>query len=227
MDPAWQALCLAFEQSAAGRGLHAFLQARGAAGAVIYPPQPLRALQLTALADVRVLIVGQDPYHGPDQADGLAFSVAQGQRIPPSLRNIFKELQRDLGLAPPRHGSLEAWAQRGVLLINTCLTVEQGQPASHAGAGWERLTDDLIQAVAARGQPCVYLLWGAHAQQKAGLIRQAAAAQAAQALILQANHPSPLSALRGPRPFIGCGHFRRAADWLAGHGQRLDWALPA
>jgi uracil-DNA glycosylase len=169
-------------------------------------------LELTPLEAVRVVILGQDPYHGPGQAEGLAFSVAPGVRPPPSLRNIFKELQRDLGLPPPTSGSLVRWAEQGVLLLNTCLTVEQAAPASHAGQGWEVLTDDLIKACSADLNPKVFLLWGAHAQRKASLI------DGGRHLVLSANHPSPLSASRAPAPFIGCGHFREANGWLQSQG---------
>ncbi len=208
----WQALLLDFLQSPEGAALQSFLQTRLRAGAVIYPPQPFKALELTALKDVRVVILGQDPYHGAGQAEGLAFSVARGVKIPPSLRNIFKERQRDLGIAPAAHGSLQAWASQGVLLLNTTLTVEDGQPASHAKQGWDRLTDALIQACAAKPDPLVIMLWGAHAQAKHALIAQCNADQ--RHLVLTANHPSPLSALRAPTPFIGCGHFSAAQRFL-------------
>lgn len=187
----------------------------------------MRALQLTPLPEVRVVILGQDPYHGLGQAEGLAFSVQPGVQAPPSLRNIFKEMRDDLGLQPPMSGSLQAWARRGVLLLNTSLTVEEGQAGSHAKCGWEALTDALIQAVAARPQACVFMLWGAHAQTKAPLITQASAAHVAPRLLLQANHPSPLSALRGPTPFMGCRHFSQARNWLESQNLPLDWSLEA
>lgn len=195
------------------------IEARQRAGAAIYPAQPLRALELTPLSECRVVILGQDPYHGPGQADGLAFSVPPGQKLPPSLRNIYKELQRDLGLAPAAHGHLGSWAQRGVLLLNTALTVENGQAAAHAGWGWEALTEALIQTAAADERPKAFLLWGAHAQSKRPLI------QGGRHLVLEANHPSPLSALRPPRPFIGCGHFGTVQRWLAAQGQHWDWSV--
>jgi uracil-DNA glycosylase len=220
VDPGWQPVVDAWGRSPAGQGLLAYLAQRQAAGALIYPPEPLRALRLTPLAATRVVILGQDPYHGPGQAEGLAFSVPEGVKVPPSLRNIFKELQRDLGQPLPLNGHLGAWAARGVLLLNTCLTVEDGAPASHAKRGWEALTDALIEAAARDDKsPKVFMLWGAHAQAKAGLI----AAAGPQHLLLQANHPSPLSATRGPTPFIGCGHFSQAAAWLAARGAGLDW----
>ncbi|KQP17176.1 uracil-DNA glycosylase [Pseudorhodoferax sp. Leaf267] len=223
----WKPVVDGFLAGAVGQKLQALLVARHAAGATIYPPEPLRALRLTPLHAVRAVILGQDPYHGTGQAEGLAFSVAPGVRPPPSLRNIFKELQRDLGQPLPASGSLLPWAERGVLLLNTSLTVEEGRPASHAKQGWESLTDALIAHVAAHASPCAYLLWGAHAQAKAPLIARTAQDQGRQALVLQANHPSPLAALRPPVPFIGCGHFGQAQRWLAGQGQDLDWRLPA
>jgi uracil-DNA glycosylase len=201
----WQPLVEDFLNSTSGQQLQAFLQTRLQQGAVIYPPQPFKALELTALKDVRVVILGQDPYHGAGQAEGLAFSVAQGVKIPPSLRNIFKERQRDLSIPPAAHGSLKSWAQQGILLLNTTLTVEEGQPASHAKRGWESLTDRLIEACASKREPVAFLLWGAHAQAKQPLI--AAHNVNARHLVLTANHPSPLSALRSPEPFLGCGHF--------------------
>lgn len=214
----WSPLTDDFWASTAGQSLLGFLRQRLASGALIYPPRPLRALELTPLAQVRVVILGQDPYHGPGQAEGLAFSVAPGVRIPPSLRNMFKELQRDLGLQTPAHGSLVRWAQQGVLLLNTCLTVEDGQPASHAGQGWEVLTDAVIRRCSESGPPKVFLLWGAHAQKKLGLI------DGDRHRVLCANHPSPLSASRGPVPFIGSGHFRAVNHWLTAQGgSAIDW----
>ena len=213
--PGWQALVSSFFASDQGLGLLAFLQQRLDAGAVVFPPLPLRALLLTPPQEVRVVILGQDPYHGRGQAEGLAFSVAPGVQFPPSLRNIFKELQRDLGTPFPAQpqpgGSLVQWARKGVLLLNTCLTVEEGQPASHSGKGWELLTDAIIRQVSQDAQPSVFMLWGAHAQSKRVLI------DANRHLVLTANHPSPLSALRPPLPFIGCGHFSQARAWRAAH----------
>jgi uracil-DNA glycosylase len=209
--PGWQALVAPFFESSSGLNLLSFLRQRLADGASIFPPKPLRALELTPPEDVRVVILGQDPYHGRGQAEGLAFSVAPGVALPPSLRNIFKELQRDLGELPPIFpqpgGSLERWARHGVLLLNTCLTVEEGQPASHAGKGWDVLTDAVIARVSRGVRPVVFMLWGAHAQSKRALI------DVSRHLVLCANHPSPLSALRPPVPFIGCGHFSQAKAW--------------
>ena len=213
--PGWQSSVDGFFASSVGQGLLKFLQQRLDAGAVVFPPLPLRALQLTSPQEVRVVILGQDPYHGRGQAEGLAFSVAPGVQFPPSLRNIFKELQRDLGTPfpgqPQPGGSLVQWARKGVLLLNTCLTVEEGLPASHSGKGWELLTDAIIRQVSQDDQPTVFMLWGAHAQSKRPLI------DAGRHLVLTANHPSPLSALRPPLPFIGCGHFSQARAWRDAH----------
>lgn len=207
----WQPVTDAFFASSSGQKLLGFLGGRLAGNAVIFPPRPLRALELTPPEAVRVVILGQDPYHGRYQAEGLAFSVAPGVPLPPSLRNIFKELQRDLGTPPPQFpepgGSLVRWANDGVLLLNTCLTVEEGHPASHAGQGWEALTDAVIRQVSAGDHSVAFLLWGAHAQTKRALI------DASRHKVLLANHPSPLSALRPPLPFIGCGHFSQLREW--------------
>ena len=207
----WQPVVNEFFASATGHKLLAFLRQRLDAGAAIFPPKPLRALKLTSAQNVRVVILGQDPYHGRGQAEGLAFSVAPGVALPPSLRNIFKELQRDLGTPPPKFpvpgGSLVNWATHGVLLLNTCLTVEEGSAASHAGKGWEVLTDSIIRQVSAGAQPALFMLWGAHAQSKRALI------DGGRHKVLLANHPSPLSAVRPPLPFIGCGHFSQAREW--------------
>ncbi len=224
----WQPITASFRASAQGAALIAKVEAARQAGDTIFPSDVFAALHLTRRAQIKVLILGQDPYHGPGQAHGLAFSVRPGVAIPPSLRNIRKEIQRDLGLVPPAHGCLQAWAERGVLLLNTVLTVQSGAAASHAGWGWELLTDALISAVAADAGPKVFMLWGAHAQRKAPLIEQAAhqsGGDATRHLILQSNHPSPLSATRGPVPFVGNGHFGKASDFWQQKGQRLDWSL--
>jgi len=209
----WRPAVEEFLASGEGERLAAFIRARLDAGAVIYPPHPLRALELTPLASVHAVVLGQDPYHGPGQAEGLAFSVADGVKPPPSLRNIFKELGQ-----APETGSLTHWARSGVLLLNAVLTVEEGQPAGHAKKGWEALTDRLLALVAATASPCVYLLWGVHAQAKAELIRTHAAEYGREILVLQSNHPSPLSARRPPVPFLGSGCFRQAREWLAQRG---------
>jgi uracil-DNA glycosylase len=220
----WRAALGPVIASAPLRKLGGLLEAEEAAGKTIYPPAEARlaALALTPLPAVKIVILGQDPYHGPGQAHGLAFSVPRGVPVPPSLRNIFKEQEADLGLPRPAHGHLESWARQGVLLLNTVLTVEAGQAASHQGKGWETFTDAAIRAVAERPSPCVYLLWGSHARAKAQLIREA---MGGPHLILEAPHPSPLSAHRG---FLGCRHFSRANAFLEEQGQpAIDWRLPA
>lgn len=214
-DTDWRPVVDAWAASPAGQKLQAFLEQRAAAGATLYPPEPLRALTLTPLANTRVVILGQDPYHGPGQAEGLSFSVPEGVPFPPSLRNIFKEIQRDLGKPFPPNGSLVRWAEGGTLLLNAVLTVEDGQPASHANQGWEALTDALMKAAAEDPAPKVFMLWGSYAQAKAPLIEAAHQGH----LVLKANHPSPLSALKPPRPFIGCGHFSTAKAWLEERGR--------
>lgn len=217
----WQPLLQGWRASTAGQALVKAVDARVAAGATVYPAHVFRALELTPLAQVRVLILGQDPYHGPGQAEGLAFSVPVGQKPPPSLRNIFKELHRDLGLAPPSHGSLLPWARQGVLLLNTSLTVEDGLAGSHAKFGWQALTDAICLAAAEDPEPKVFMLWGAHAQSKTLLVARHAHR------VLACNHPSPLSALRPPLPFVGCGHFGEANRFLRGAGRpAVDWLLP-
>ena len=184
----------------------------------IYPP-PLdifNALKLTAYEDVKVVLLGQDPYHGAGQAQGLCFSVAEGVRQPPSLQNIFKELRNDLGYDPPASGSLVKWAQNGILLLNTVLTVREGQANSHKGKGWEQFTNSVIQLLNEREQPLVFLLWGANAKAKRELISNP------RHLILQAAHPSPLSATNG---FFGCRHFSRSNEFLRQYGKEVDWSL--
>ncbi len=200
--------------------LKAFLVAEKAAGKRIFPKgsEWFRALDLTPLNKVRVVILGQDPYHGPGQAHGLCFSVPPGVRPPPSLINIFKELESDLGLPRPNHGHLEHWARQGVLLLNSVLTVESGLAASHKDRGWERFTDAVIRLVNAQSQPTVFLLWGSYAQKKAAFV------DASRHLILKAAHPSPLSAHNG---FLGCKHFSQANAFLEAQGQAaIDWSLP-
>lgn len=201
--------------------LDAFLHSRLDAGASIYPRHVFRALEELSPAQVRVVILGQDPYHGPGQAQGLAFSVPDTCATPPSLRNILNELARSYPDRPRRtRNDLSDWTAQGVLLLNTCLTVEEGKAGSHARRGWEVVTDAILRAVAAAPQPKVFMLWGNPAQAKQALIEQ----QSTPRLILRANHPSPLSALRPPRPFIGCGHFTQANAWLNTHGDiSIDW----
>ena len=200
--------------------LKAFLAAEKAARKTIYPHSSdwFRAFELTPLDEVRVVILGQDPYHGPGQAHGLCFSVREGVKPPPSLVNIYKELAQDLGVTPVNHGHLEAWARQGVLLLNTSLTVEEGNAGSHRGKGWEAFTDRAIETVNAEAPPCVFLLWGSHARQKKALVDQK------RHLVLESPHPSPLSAHRG---FFGNHHFSRANAFLAEHGRSpVDWQLP-
>lgn len=199
-----------------------WLREQEAAGKAIYPPRGhrLRALELTPLDSVRAVILGQDPYHGAGQAHGLSFSVPQGVRPPPSLQNIYKELRADLGVEPPAHGNLESWARAGVLLLNACLTVEEGQPTSHSGRGWEAITDALVAAVAERAEPSVFILWGSHAQKKASRI---SALRSGRHLLIQSAHPSPLSAHRG---FFGSRPFSRANAFLESAGRgAIDWRL--
>jgi uracil-DNA glycosylase len=191
-----------------------FLSQRVSDGACIFPAHPLHALELLQPANVKVVILGQDPYHGPDQAQGLAFSVPDTCRCPPSLRNMFTELRREYPDTPERPShDLTRWARQGVLLLNTVLTVEAGKPTSHARKGWEGVTDALIRHVAALPQPKVFMLWGNPAQRKQQLIDHPDRNH-----VLCANHPSPLSARRPPVPFIGCDHFRLANDWLIQNG---------
>lgn len=221
---AWRSLTTTFADSAMGRRLCEEVDARRNAGAEIFPKCPLRALPEGGPAAVRVVILGQDPYHGPGEAEGLAFSVPQGVKPPPSLRNIHRELADDLGLPMPGHGSLAAWVERGVLLLNTSLTVELDRPASHARLGWESLTDALVQAVAETSECCVFLLWGAHAQAKTRLIESAGRGRT---VVLACNHPSPLSARRPPVPFLGSRPFSRANAALVSAGiAPIEWALP-
>jgi uracil-DNA glycosylase len=220
LPASWRPVVERWRQSPTGRSLETFIDARLADGAVVYPADPLRALRATPLERTRVVILGQDPYHGAGQAEGLAFSVPAGVRIPPSLRNMFKELQRDLGGPLPACGHLEHWATQGVLLLNATLTVEDGRPASHARRGWEALTDEIVLVAARDERPKVFLLWGLPARAGAARIEAASARH----LVLQANHPSPLSATRDPLPFIGCGHFARAQAFVRAHsGEPFDW----
>jgi uracil-DNA glycosylase len=227
LAPAWQAVLGADEVKCALDRLSAMLAQRLRSAAVIYPTQPFRALESLTPQAVRVVILGQDPYHGAGQAQGLAFSVPDGLARPPSLRNILTEIELEYPDDPSQlvlkpnadHNDLSRWVRQGVLLLNTALTVEDGLPASHAGKGWETVTDALIQAVAQDSSPKVFMLWGAHAQTKQDLI-----ASQPQHLILMCNHPSPLSARRGALPFIGCGHFKAANAWLLQRNlQVIDW----
>jgi len=220
LHPSWAAHVGAYLERAEMQALAAFLRAEKAAGKRIHPPgrQMFAALDAVPFDAVRVVILGQDPYHGPGQAHGLSFSVPPGIAIPPSLLNIFKEIQRDLGLAMPRHGCLQHWASQGVLLLNAVLSVEEGRAGSHAGKGWEGFTDAIIGALSREREGLVFLLWGSYAQKKGELIDRQ------RHCVLKAPHPSPLSAHRG---FLGCGHFGKANRWLQGLGSPpIDWSLP-
>ena len=203
------------------RRLGGWLRAEEDAGKTIYPPrgQRLRALELTPLEEVKVVILGQDPYHGPGQAHGLCFSVPEGVRVPPSLVNIYKELDADLGVSPRAHGNLEHWARQGVLLLNTSLTVEAGRAGSHAGCGWEPITDAIVAAVAARAEPSVFILWGSHARKKARGVPELANNE--RHLVLTSAHPSPLSAYAG---FFGSKPFSKANAFLEANGRgAIEW----
>lgn len=220
VPPSWQPALGAVVDSPESRRLGGWLKAEEAAGRRIYPPRGsrLRALELTPLDQVRVVILGQDPYHGRGQAHGLSFSVPEGVKVPPSLVNIYKELASDCGVTPPGHGNLEHWARQGVLLLNNALTVEEAQAGSHQNKGWEAITDAAVAAVAAKKEPCVFLLWGSHAQKKAMRVPGLASSHH---LVLTAPHPSPLSAHRG---FLGCRHFSKANAFLEANGRgTIDW----
>lgn len=196
-----------------------FLLWRQESGARIYPQgkDVFNALNLTSPEDVKVVILGQDPYHGPGQAHGLAFSVQDGCPIPPSLRNMYQELSSDLGVEAPKSGNLTGWAKQGVLLLNAILTVEESEPLSHKNKGWEEITDKVIKTVSDSEQPCVFILWGSHAQKKEALIDQT------KNLIIKNVHPSPLSAHRG---FFGSKPFSAANTWLKSKGRsEIDWKL--
>jgi len=220
LEPGWRdRLGQEFEQPYMAE-LKRFLLAERERGKRIFPKgsEWFRALDLTPLEQVRVVILGQDPYHGLGQAHGLCFSVRHGVQPPPSLVNIFKELESDVGVKPARHGFLEHWAEQGVLLLNSVLTVEMGRAASHREKGWERFTDAIIQLVNAKEEPVVFMLWGSYAQKKAAFVDMS------RHLVLKAPHPSPLSAHSG---FFGCRHFSKANAFLEAHGlPPIDWALP-
>ncbi|MCW3846626.1 uracil-DNA glycosylase [Sphingomonas sp. LB-2] len=204
--------------------LREYLVAEKAAGKRIFPAggEWFRALDLTPLEQVRVVILGQDPYHGPGQAHGLCFSVRPDIRVPPSLVNIYKELQSDLGIPPARHGFLEHWAEQGVLLLNAVLTVQMGIAASHQGRGWERFTDAVIRLVNAKPEPVVFMLWGSHAQKKAAFVDSID--RGGRHLVLKSVHPSPLSAHGG---FFGSKPFSKANAFLESQGMKpIDWKLP-
>jgi uracil-DNA glycosylase len=221
LAPSWQARVGDYLERPEMRELGDFLRAEKTQGKRIYPPGPqmFAALEATPFEQVKVVVLGQDPYHGPGQAHGLSFSVPPGVDIPPSLLNIFKELERDLGLPRPEHGHLMPWAKQGVLLLNAVLSVEAGRAGAHQGKGWEGFTDHIVETLNREREGLVFLLWGSYAQAKGRVIDNR------RHCVLRAPHPSPLSAHRG---FLGCGHFSAANRWLQGRGQKpIDWRLPA
>ena len=221
LEPSWKARVGDWFERGDMRALSTFLRERVNAGARIHPPpkEIFAAFDATPFDAVKVVILGQDPYHGPGQAHGLCFSVLPGVEVPPSLQNIYKELARDTGFAPPAHGYLLPWAQRGVLLLNAVLTVEEGRAGSHQGRGWEGFTDHVVDVLNREREGLVFLLWGSYAQAKGRVI------DSRRHRVLKAPHPSPLSAYRG---FLGCGHFSAANDYLSRHGMApVDWSLPS
>jgi len=220
LEPSWKARVGDYLSRPEMLRLSEFLRAELRAGKTIFPPPRciFAALDATPFEQVKVVILGQDPYHGPGQAHGLCFSVLPGVPPPPSLVNIFSEIGRDLGIARPDHGCLIPWARQGVLLLNAVLTVERGLAGSHQGKGWEGFTDNVIDHLNREREGLVFLLWGSYAQAKGALI------DARRHRVLKAPHPSPLSAHRG---FIGCGHFSKTNQWLSEHSQsEIDWSLP-
>ena len=220
LEPSWKARVGDWFGREDMRALAAFLRQRKAAGATIYPPggEIFAAFEATPFDAVKLVILGQDPYHGAGQAHGLCFSVRPGVPVPPSLLNIYKELERDTGFIRPDHGCLLPWARRGVLLLNSVLTVEDGKPGSHQGRGWEGFTDHVVDVLNREREQLVFLLWGSYAQKKGAVI------DGRRHRVLKAPHPSPLSAHRG---FLGCGHFSAANQYLVRCGKTpIDWSLP-
>lgn len=220
LEPSWKARVGDYLQREDMRELSGFLRQRSAQGVRIFPPGPeiFSAFEATPFDATRVVILGQDPYHGAGQAHGLCFSVRPGVPVPPSLLNIHKEIERDLGIPRPAHGCLLPWARQGVLLLNSVMTVEEGRAGAHQGRGWEGFTDYVIEALAREREGLVFLLWGSYAQKKGAVIDRS------RHRVLKAPHPSPLSAHRG---FIGCGHFSAANEYLARRGGKpIDWSLP-
>ncbi|MGO3126956.1 MAG: uracil-DNA glycosylase [Luteimonas sp.] len=220
LEPSWKAHVGDWLRREDMQALAAFLRQRKAAGARIYPPGPeiFAAFDATPFDAVKVVILGQDPYHGPGQAHGLCFSVRPDQRVPPSLDNMYKEIERDLGLPRPDHGWLMPWAQRGVLLLNAVLTVEEGRAGAHQGKGWEGFTDHVVDVLNREREDLVFLLWGSYAQAKGKVI------DSNRHCVLRTTHPSPLSAYRG---FLGSGHFSKTNNFLRKRGiPQIDWSLP-
>jgi len=221
LEPSWKSRIGDWLLRPEMRELSAFLRKRKAAGAHVFPPGPeiFAAFNATPFEQVKVVVLGQDPYHGYGQAHGLSFSVRPGVPVPPSLLNIYKEIEADLAIPRPDHGCLLPWAQQGVLLLNAVLTVEEGKAGAHQGRGWEGFTDHVVDVLNREREGLVFLLWGAYAQQKGKVI------DTRRHRVFKAPHPSPLSAHRG---FLGCRHFSQANDYLARNGQtRIDWRLPA
>nr|WP_254045743.1 uracil-DNA glycosylase [Paenalcaligenes hominis] len=227
LSPEWQSVLQQEPLQTKLQLLDYWLKQRLSAGAVIYPSNPFYALTLCQPADVKVIILGQDPYHGPGQAQGLAFSVPDYVPCPPSLRNIYEELHLEYpeyANYPPRN-DLTPWVEQGVLLLNTSLTVEDGKAASHANKGWEHISDGILQHLLTLDTPKVFMLWGNHAQAKIELIN---AHKTGPIEILRSNHPSPLAAKRKPTPFIGSGQFKQCNAWLEAHGQTpIQWIAPS
>lgn len=218
LEPEWKAVLESEFEQTYMQELREFLRQRLAAGARIYPAREnfFNAFNRTPLSKVKAVILGQDPYHGPGQAHGLCFSVPRGVAPPPSLLNIYKEMQNDLGLKMPAHGCLEGWAAQGVFLLNSVLTVEEGRAGAHQGKGWERFTDRVIAVLNEQRTHLVFMLWGSYAQKKASFVDRG------KHCVLEAPHPSPLSAHRG---FLGCRHFSKANEYLRKSGQQtIDWA---
>ncbi len=219
LEASWKKTLLSEFEQPYMQSLREFLRREKQAGKVIYPPsaQMFAAFEHTPFDQVRVVILGQDPYHGPGQAHGLCFSVPPGVPQPPSLKNIFKELESDLGLTAPNHGCLDSWAEQGVLLLNSVLSVQQSQAASHQGQGWERFTDQVIHYLNQEREHIVFLLWGSYAQRKGQFIDRN------RHCVLESTHPSPLSAHRG---FLGCRHFSRANQYLTAQGYpTINWQI--
>lgn len=220
LEPSWKMRVGEYLLRPEMRALSGFLRERAAAGARVFPPARniFAAFDATPFERVKVVILGQDPYHGPGQAHGLCFSVQPGVPVPPSLQNMFKELERDLGIPRPDHGCLMPWARQGVLLLNAVLTVEQGRPGSHQGKGWEGFTDHVVEVLDRKREGLVFMLWGSYAQKKGAIV------DPRRHRVLRTTHPSPLSAHRG---FLGSGHFSAANDYLNRRGMApIDWSLP-
>jgi uracil-DNA glycosylase len=220
LEPSWKARVGDYLARPDMQALSEFLRAELRAGKTIYPPPKkiFTALDTTPFEQVKVVLIGQDPYHGPGQAHGLCFSVLPGVPIPPSLENMLKEIESDVGIPRPQHGCLISWAQQGVLLLNSVLTVERGRPESHKGKGWEGFTDAVVDHLNRERENLVFLLWGSYAQAKGKLV------DGRRHLVLKAPHPSPLSAHRG---FFGCCHFSKVNKWLEDHQLTpIDWRLP-